>query len=122
MHQLHTVFEWLEMAIDVSAALIMVLAFAAAVFSYFKIVIGSKKFGQLRLLQELRCELGVKLVFALELLIISDLLHSIISRSIDDMIIVGALVVIRTALSYFLNKEIEQIHGEFNHPGERGRD
>ena len=122
MHQLHTVFGWFEMAIDVSAALIMVLAFAVAVFSYFKIVIGSKKFGQLRLMQELRCELGVKLVFALELLIISDLLHTIVSRSIDDMIIVGALVLIRTAISYFLNKEIEQIHAEFKHPGESDRD
>ncbi len=122
MHQLHMVFGWMEMAIDISAALIMVLAFAVAVFSYFKIIIGSKKFGQLRLLQELRCELGVKLVFALELLIISDLLHSIVSRSIDDMIIVGALVLIRTAISYFLNKEIEQIHAEFKHSGERAGD
>ena len=50
-----------------------------------------------------------ELVFALELLIISDLLVTIISRSLDDMIIVGALVLIRTVIAYFLNKEIEVV-------------
>jgi uncharacterized membrane protein len=40
------------------------------------------------------------------------LLHTIVSRSMDDMIIVGALVLIRTVIGYFLNKEIEEIRVE----------
>ena len=60
-------------------------------------------------MQVVRCDLGVKLVFALELLIISDLLHTIGSRSMDDLYVVGALVVIRTVISFFLNKEIEEV-------------
>jgi len=59
-----------------------------------------------------RCGLGVKLVFALELMIISDLFHTIISRSVDDLILVGGLVVIRTAISYFLNKEIQEVNSD----------
>jgi len=109
MHLLHSIFEWMELIIDVSAALIMVLAFVVAMFSYFRIFLGSAQTEQIIQLQKVRCALGVKLVFALELLIISDLLHTIVSRSLDDMLIVGALVVIRTAISYFLNQEIEQI-------------
>jgi uncharacterized membrane protein len=109
MHLLHSIFEWIELIIDVSAALIMVLAFVVAMFSYFRIFLGSAQAERIIQLQKVRCALGVKLVFALELLIISDLLHTIVSRSLDDMLIVGALVVIRTAISYFLNQEIEQI-------------
>jgi hypothetical protein len=36
MHLLHSIFEWLEIIIDVSAALVMVLAFAGAMFSYYE--------------------------------------------------------------------------------------
>jgi len=36
MHVLHGVFEWIELVINVSAALIMVLAFLVAIFSYFR--------------------------------------------------------------------------------------
>lgn len=110
MHLLHTVFEWLELIINVSAALVMVLAFAGAMYSYAKALLRSDQVEHnIRKLQIVRCDLGVKLVFALELLIISDLLVTIVSRSLDDMIIVGSLVLIRTVIAFFLNKEIEEI-------------
>ncbi len=60
----------------------------------------------------MHCGLGVKLVFALELMIISDLCHTIISRFVDDLILVGGLVVIRTAISFFLNKEIQEVSSD----------
>ena len=112
MHLLHSIFEWLEIIIDVSAAFVMTLAFAGAMFSYVKIELRSERVDRIMQLQIVRCDLGVKLVFALELLIISDLLHTIVSRSMDDMIIVGALVLIRTVIGYFLNKEIDEIRVE----------
>jgi uncharacterized membrane protein len=114
MHLLHSIFEWLELIIDISAALVMVMGFVVAFFSYFKTLILSKQIERIRQMQKLRCDLGVKLVFALELLIISDLLHTIISRSMDDMLIVGALVVIRTVIAYFLNKEIQEVSAEIS--------
>ena len=114
MHLLHSIFGWIELIIDLSAALIMVLAFIVALTSYIINTVLSDQAEQIILLQKVRCALGVKLVFALELLIISDLLHSIVSRSLDDMLIVGALVVIRTLISFFLNQEIEQIRAELS--------
>jgi hypothetical protein len=39
MHLLHSIFEWFELIIDVTAALIMVLAFFVVVFSYFRATI-----------------------------------------------------------------------------------
>lgn len=113
MHLLHTIFEWLELIIDVSAALVMVLAFIVAFYSYLQTLLRSDQIEHnIRQMQIVRCDLGVKLVFALELLIISDLLVTIVSRSLDDMIIVGSLVLIRTVIAYFLNKEIEDISSE----------
>ncbi len=114
MHLLQNIFEWLELIIDVSAAFIMVLAFVVAVFSYFRITFRKNRGNYVMQMQLVRCELGVKLVFALELLIISDLLHTTVSRSMDDMAIVGALVVIRTVISYFLNKEISEVSAEIS--------
>jgi uncharacterized membrane protein len=115
MHYLYNIFEWLELIIDLSAALIMVLAFVVATFSFFRIVIRSKQVERIMQMQLARCDLGVKLVFALELLIISDLLHTIVNRSMDDMLILGALVLIRTVIGYFLNKEIQAISTEISH-------
>ncbi len=113
MHEIHMVLEWLAVVIDLTAVLIMIWAFVAAVFG---LVRGSISAGdahsRIRNMQAARCGLGVKLVFALELMIISDLFHTIISRSVDDMILVGGLVVIRTAIAYFINKEIAEVSAE----------
>ena len=118
MHHIHTLFGWLEVTIDVTASIIMVLAFVVAVFSYFKITFRARQSSYFHDLQLLRCDLGLKLVFSLELLIISDLLHSSVSRSMDDLIIVAGLVGIRTVIGYFLNREIAQISTE--HSGLHG--
>jgi uncharacterized membrane protein len=110
MHEIHLVVEWVAVAIDLTASLIMVVAFAMAVVGLVRGGFGAGNArGRIRNLQVVRCELGVKLVFALELLIIADLLHTVISRSVDDLILVGGLVVIRTVIAYFLNKEIEEV-------------
>ena len=121
MHLLHSIFEWSELIIDTTAALIMVLAFVVAVFFYFRITFRKNNGSHIMQMQLVRCDLGVKLVFALELLIISDLLHSLVSRSLDDMAIVGALVVMRTVISYFLNKEILEVSTKIPEPHETDR-
>ena len=121
MHQLHMVMEWLATAIDVAGALIMIWAFVAAVVgvarSYF--TAGDAR-SRIHALQVARCGLGMKLVFALELMIVSDLLHTIVSRSTDDLIFLGGLVVIRTTISYFLNQEIKDIEAELAQEANQG--
>jgi len=113
MEHVHSAMEWVATTIDLTGSLIMVWAFVTSVVA----VIGSMIRGgdvqvRFRDLQIARCELGTKLVFALELMIISDLLQTIISRSIDDLIFLGGLVVIRTTIAYFLGREIQEVHAE----------
>lgn len=113
MHGFESILEWLAFAIDIVGALIMAWAFVTSVFGLLKgSIVGGDVHSRIRNMQVVRCELGVKLVFALELMIISDLLHTLISRSVDDMILLGGLVAIRTVIAYFLNKEIEDVGTE----------
>ena len=113
MEQIHTVLEWIATVIDLTGSIIMVWAFVVAVVSVARSTFASgDAMGRLHDIQVARCGLGIKLVFALELMIVSDLLHSIVSRSLDDLMLLGGLVLIRTVIAYFLNKEIEQGHAE----------
>ena len=121
MHEIHLVVEWVAVAIDLTASLIMVFAFVMAIVGFVSGAFGARNaHSRIRNLKVVRCELGARLVFALELLIIADLLHTVISRSVDDLILVGGLVVIRTVIAYFLNKEIEEVGAQLAQPVDNG--
>lgn len=52
--------------------------------------------------------LGSYILLSLEVLIASDIIETILNPSIEDILILAGVVVIRTAISYFLGKEMEQ--------------
>lgn len=60
-------------------------------------------------LRGFRISLGRWLLVALEVLIVSDILHSIAHRSLQEVAFLAGIVVIRTTLSYFLDHEIERM-------------
>jgi uncharacterized membrane protein len=105
---IHEILEWLTIAIDGIGVVVMLIGFVLAMWRFpptlFKpsaVAIGE--------VQVIRCSLGTYLVFALELMIVSDLIHSVVSRTLEDLYFLGAIVVVRTVISYFLNKEIESL-------------
>ncbi|MCM2139754.1 DUF1622 domain-containing protein [Vagococcus fluvialis] len=51
--------------------------------------------------------LGSYVLLSLEVLIASDIIETILNPSIEDILILAGVVVIRTAISYFLGKEME---------------
>jgi uncharacterized membrane protein len=51
--------------------------------------------------------LGSYILLSLEILIAADIIESIIKPTFQDILKLAILVVIRTVISYFLNKEIE---------------
>ncbi|ELC8442770.1 DUF1622 domain-containing protein [Clostridium perfringens] len=51
--------------------------------------------------------LGTYILLGLELLICADIIESILNPTFHDIIVLASIVVIRTVISYFLNKEIE---------------
>ena len=68
-------------------------------------------------LRVLRADLGTYLLLALELLIAADILKTIVEPGLHELAILGGVVVLRTVLSFFLNKEILEIDKErHEHP------
>lgn len=58
--------------------------------------------------QSYRCIFATKLLLALEFFLAVDIIRTVTSPTWDSLGKLGALVVIRTVLSYFLNKEVKQ--------------
>lgn len=60
----------------------------------------------------IRLELTGKIVFGLEFLIAADILATIISPSQEELIMLAVVVVIRTVLGFFLEKEAKEFQIE----------
>jgi uncharacterized membrane protein len=59
-------------------------------------------------LNTLRSELGTYLLLGLEFLIAADILKTILEPGFLELGILAGIVVLRTVLSFFLNKEIQE--------------
>ena len=112
MHLFHTVLEGAALLVDAAASVIMVWGFLVAIYAFVQASFNGSPADRIMKLQAARCALGINLIFALELLIISDLLHTVVSHSLDDLWFLAALVVIRTVISFFLNREIQEVEAE----------
>ena len=51
-------------------------------------------------------ELGRYILAALELLIVSDIIHTALSLELADLVFLGLLVLIRSVISFFLDREM----------------
>ena len=61
---------------------------------------------------QIRRDFTSKLVFGLEFFISADVLTTLVTPSKDELITLGAVVLIRTILGYFLSKETKQVDVE----------
>ena len=57
--------------------------------------------------KRLRHVLGYYLLLGLEFLIAADIIDTLMKPSVQDLIILGAIVLIRTVISYSLNAELK---------------
>ena len=60
-------------------------------------------------IRQLRADFGTYLLLGLEFLIASDILKTVVDPTLDELAILGGVVVVRTVLSVFLNKEIKEL-------------
>ncbi|WP_374286612.1 DUF1622 domain-containing protein [Lactococcus sp.] len=64
--------------------------------------------------QWIKTYLGSYILLSLEFLIVADIIETIINPTFQDIAKLGIIVVIRTFISYFLNKEIEEGNKQHN--------
>ena len=60
----------------------------------------------------IRYRLGVYLLLGLEFLVAADIIETIFKPSLEQLALLGGIVVIRTLLNYFLNQELEHIKND----------
>lgn len=63
-------------------------------------------------IRQLRANFGSYLLLGLEFLIASDILKTVVDPSLDELAILGGVVIVRTILSVFLNREIKELAEE----------
>ncbi|SEG27378.1 DUF1622 domain-containing protein [Parabacteroides chinchillae] len=67
-------------------------------------------------IRKLRATFGTYLLLGLEFLIASDILKTVLEPTLNELAILGGIVVLRTILSVFLNKEIKELETENKEP------
>lgn len=58
--------------------------------------------------ESLRHQLGYYLLLGLEFLIAADIIHTVLTPSLNDLAILGSIVAIRTVISFSINWELRQ--------------
>ena len=100
--------------IDLMGVIILLIGFVRGIIEFFKMEISrfKGKGNQFRTMQILRCDVGLYILLALDFIITSDIITSMVHTDMDDLINLGAIVVLRTVIGYFLGKEIEEVHND----------
>ena len=105
---IHEGLEVIAFGIDLVAVGVMLIGFVLAIVRFVPTLArpAGTAIGEVQII---RCSLGSYIVFALELMIVSDLLHSVVSRTLEDLYFLAGIIVLRTLIAYFLNKEIQEL-------------
>ncbi|MEG0129409.1 DUF1622 domain-containing protein [Clostridium sp.] len=89
---------------------IIILAFGVILsfLKFLKLELTTKnKSNKAKLITAIKNYLASYILLGLELLISADIIESIVNPSIEDILRLAAIVIIRTVISYFLNKEMK---------------
>jgi uncharacterized membrane protein len=103
---LHVVTEYLVDIIEACGAIIIVFGAARAMWGYLKGFFGK---AHLRRMASLRLQLGQNLVMALEFQVAADILRTALSPTWNDLLVLGALIALRTILNYILEVELRNL-------------
>jgi uncharacterized membrane protein len=99
---------WATAAVDVAAVAILILA-ALRFLARFVATEAGPRHDRARALDAARVELGGYILAALEVLIVSDVIRTAVRFALEDIAFLGALVLVRSLISFFLTREIEAV-------------
>jgi uncharacterized membrane protein len=104
----HNIINNTSFVLNIIGALITIWGIIISFFEFLKKEISKSK-DAIQLNEAIRIKLGSYLVLALEFFIAGDIVKTIITPTWQSLGILGAIVVIRTILSYFLTKDLKKI-------------
>lgn len=92
---------------EIAAAVVIGVAILRGVVSYARLLLAaSSREGDVT--ESIRLRLGRVLALGLEFTVASDILRTAVAPTRQDILNLGAIVLLRTLLNYFLEREIQQ--------------
>ncbi len=104
--------EWVAAGVDVLSILVILIGAVRFVIGVARAELSREGAHRVQGLNRYRMELGRYILAGLELLIVSDIIHTALSLALADLLFLGLLVIIRSAISFFLDREIREIREE----------
>ncbi|AFZ22649.1 putative membrane protein [Cylindrospermum stagnale PCC 7417] len=99
---------YLAAGAEIAAALVIVLAVIRGITVYLRQVFSRSK-QHLDSTEVVRLQLGRGLALGLEFTVASDILRTAVAPTRQDISNLGAIVLLRTLLNFFLEREIRQV-------------
>ncbi len=109
MEQINIILRIIADIIKVIGITIMLIGFVRILIKYATAEFQSLNNTPIYRLQHLRCEIGLYILLALDFLIASDIISTITGLEQEQLIELSVLILLRTAIGYFLNNEIRDI-------------
>lgn len=97
-----TVVGYLRLVVEAIGAAIIGIGVLATTYRYVLTLVGVRDYTD----SEIRLYLGRYLVLGLEFQLGADILSTAVAPTLDDVILLGAIATIRTALNFFLSQEL----------------
>jgi len=104
--QLKIGIEWVTRGVEITGVAIIVVGAFGSLFTFLRRLLqgGSKE----KTVAAFRTDLGRAILLGLEFLVAADIVHTVaIDPTIDSLIVLAGIVLIRTFLSFSLEVEIE---------------
>lgn len=101
-------FEIIATILDVLSIAVIVWGVFLAIINFLKSIVKRDSFLEITgVNNRIKNSLGSYILLGLEILICADIIHTILDPNFNDIIMLAAIVVIRTVISFFLQKEID---------------
>jgi uncharacterized membrane protein len=106
-------FEWLVVAVELFAIAILLIGLVRFLWDF----VSGESFRRqaherTHRLNLGRIELGRHILAALEVFIVGDLIRTVLHLTFDNVLLLGALVIIRSLISVFLERELRHLEQE----------
>ncbi|ANE51736.1 DUF1622 domain-containing protein [Flavisolibacter tropicus] len=101
-----SIASYLSLAVEIIGAIIIGIALLQFIWGYVPALFIKRQYD---VNSWLRVRFGSSLAIALELLLAADILRTAVAPTWDDIGKLAAIAAIRTALNYFLEKELREI-------------
>lgn len=104
--------DWVAAGIEMIAVVLMLIGTVRFLVDVVPGELSGNRLRRTKGMGAARIELGGYILSALELLIVSDLIHTALSLALQDLLFLALLVAIRSAISFFLDREIGKLKEE----------